>query len=570
MRISVTLLILAACLPAGAVDELIGLWGSRVVIPPAYRGSISITELDDGVHELCVDGRCDRWRWDEVEGDTHRFELSDVGTVVTQRDGTTHWIQPPASTYQGWATPIRMEQIGKRRGGTVEPYEERRTFYLKVQRQEDDSIYAFVRNPERNFGNGMFDRIALDGRRITFLNEEGEVVTEGRLAEDGQSLTMNMFWYGTVEMQRLDEGAAAIGFDTRTRHAGAPRMQRPWPDEDWEVADIDAVGLDVAPITALFERIANFEIPHVYAAAVHALLVARDGKLVFEEYFAGYDASMPHDTRSAGKSIGAVLAGAIGVDPKTKLCDSVDWAEKQCEADPRRARITLEHLITMSPGIACDDDDMESPGNEGAMQNQSEQPDWYRYILDVPMAHEPGEHDAYCSAGINLSGAILSAEGGAEVYQLFDRYLARPLGIEHYHMNLDPVGHGYLGGGIRLRPRDMLKFGELMRTGGLWKGERILPEAWVEASTAPHSSLNEENDYGYAWWRQTIEVEGRPVETYYASGNGGQMLFVIPEFDMTVLFMGGNYGNYGTWRHFRDLYLADYILKAALPSEAEK
>lgn len=476
-------------------------------------------------------------------------------------------MQPGRATYDGWATPIRLTARGSRSAGPVRPFVERRSFYLRFLRGEEGTLRVFLRHTERN--QGIYLDLAtatLDGDSVALLDHDGELVTEARLTNDDEDLLLSLWGYGTIALRRLAEGEPAIGFDPRPRHA-PPVLHAPFPDDDWSTAAPEDVGLRSEPLAALLTRIASLEVEAVSTAAVHAVLVARHGKLVFEEYFAGHDRDTQHDTRSAGKSLTSMLVGAMGVDPETTLCDSLPWASPQCAKDPRRARITLKHLLTMSPGIDCDDDDMDSPGNEGVMQGQTDQPDWYRYIVDVPMKREPGERGVYCTAGINLIGAMLSAHEGAETFQLFDRYLARPLNIERYHMNLDPLGRGYMGGGLHIRPRDMLKLGEVMRTGGRFNGKRILPKSWVEESFTPHASLNEPDDYGYAWWRKTLDVDGRPVHTFYASGNGGQLLFVIPELDMTVLFMGGNYGNYGTWRHFRDTYLRSYVLKAALAGD---
>ena len=123
-----------------------------------------------------------------------------------------------------------------------------------------------------------------------------------------------------------------------------------------------------------------------------------------------------------------------------------------------------------------------------------------------------------------------------------------------------------MGGGIRLRPRDFMKLGQLYLDGGVWNGKRLVSEEWVEASAAPHSSLNREDDYGFAWWRQTYDVLGRDIETYYASGNGGQMTFVVPELDMVVQINAGNYSDGRTRNQFRDRLMREFILPAAINS----
>ena len=95
--------------------------------------------------------------------------------------------------------------------------------------------------------------------------------------------------------------------------------------------------------------------------------------------------------------------------------------------DARKRRITVENLMTMSSGFACDDNDDNSPGNEDVMQSQTAQPDWYKYTLDLPMQYEPGARAVYCSAGINLLGAIVARATGEPLEQYFYRRFAAPM-----------------------------------------------------------------------------------------------------------------------------------------------
>lgn len=201
------------------------------------------------------------------------------------------------------------------------------------------------------------------------------------------------------------------------------------------------------------------------------------------------------------------------------------------------------------------------------MQSQEAQPDWYRYTLDLPMRAEPGAADIYCSAGMNLLGGAISKAAGQSLPAFFDEQIAAPLQMGHYQMNLSPTEHGYMGGGIRLRPRDFLKLGQTYLDGGTWNGQRIVSEDWVRASAAAHSSINTEDDYGYAWWRRSFQVEDRAIASYHAAGNGGQMLFVVPELELVVLFNAGNYNDGRTRGTFRDRYMQGAILPAAIAAE---
>jgi CubicO group peptidase (beta-lactamase class C family) len=211
------------------------------------------------------------------------------------------------------------------------------------------------------------------------------------------------------------------------------------------------------------------------------------------------------------------------------------------------------------------------------MQNQRQQPDWWKYTLDLPMAHEPGSRYAYCSAGMNLMGAALTTATGNSIPELFERTVARPLQFGPYYWNLIPNGEGYLGGGAFLRPRDLLKVGQTYLGGGRWNGRRIVDSAWVTRSTAPYVRISPETtgldakqfpnfygeaDDGYAWHVNKLRSGDRTYREYEANGNGGQLLIVVPELDLAVVFTAGNYRQGGIWGRWRDEIVGKEIIPA--------
>jgi CubicO group peptidase (beta-lactamase class C family) len=287
---------------------------------------------------------------------------------------------------------------------------------------------------------------------------------------------------------------------------------------------------------------------------------------VLEEYFQGFDRERPHDTRSASKTFASLLVGAaielgapLSVDtPVDSLFPTTDAAAGR---DPRRAQMTVAHLMTMTSGLACDDNDDGSPGNEDRMQ-QSEQPDWYRYTLDLPQVHAPGERYAYCSGAVNLIGGVIGAVTGNWLPEFFHRHVAAPLQMGPYHINLMPTGEAYLGGGMHLRPRDALKLGQLYLDGGVWNGRRVTSSAWVTESLAYQVDVGDGSSDGYNWHRHSFVVGERTYVEYDASGNGGQLVMVFPELELVVGIFAGNYGQYGVWRRFRDELVPQYIVAA--------
>jgi CubicO group peptidase (beta-lactamase class C family) len=271
--------------------------------------------------------------------------------------------------------------------------------------------------------------------------------------------------------------------------------------------------------------------------------------------------------RSAGKTFASVLLGAamrqgLPIAPETKVYDLLAGMGPFANPDPRKSQITLAHLMTHTAGLACNDNDDASPGNEGTMQRQRQQPNWWKYTLDLPMAHDPGTRYAYGSANMNLMGAALTTATRTWLPELFDRTVARPLQFGPYHWNLMPNDEGYLGGGAWLQPRDLLKVGQTYLDGGVWRGRRIVDASWVKRSTAPHFHISPattgldadqfgefygEGDDGYAWHLGSVRTAKGTYPSYAATGNGGQVVLVIPEVELAVVFTGGNFGQGGIW-----------------------
>ncbi|HEX8806076.1 MAG TPA: serine hydrolase, partial [Candidatus Aquilonibacter sp.] len=221
--------------------------------------------------------------------------------------------------------------------------------------------------------------------------------------------------------------------------------------------------------------------------------------------------------------------------------------------DARKERMTVADLMTMASGLACDDNDDNSPGNEDAMQSQPAGTDWYRYTLDLPMVADPGTHAVYCTAGINLLGAIVRAATRTPLATLFANRFAAPMQFGTYAMWLmpAPMNDAYMGGGDYFRPRDFLKFGALLLNGGRWNGTPIVDASWITTSIAPRTAPEGEGDrYGYGWHISSVLVDGTSYEVVNAGGNGGQLMIVIPKLDVAIMLTAGNYNQYPVWRQF--------------------
>jgi CubicO group peptidase (beta-lactamase class C family) len=278
---------------------------------------------------------------------------------------------------------------------------------------------------------------------------------------------------------------------------------------------------------------------------IHSLLIARHGKLVVEEYFHGYHRDQPHNTRSAAKSWTAVLLGAAmqaGVPIRLNtpvyqtMLDSLPP-----DLDPRKRAMTLEHLISMTAGYDCAGD--SAPGNEDVMQSQTEEPDWYRYTLNVPMVTAPGDTVVYCSIEPNLAGGMLRKIAGEPLPEMFYRLVAQPLRMSNYHLFLTPTGEAYGGGGHQFLPRDFLKLAQLMVNEGRWNGRQIISREWARRSGAALRNLTPTQQYGWLWNSMEYPYQGRTVRGFFAAGNGGQIFMGIPALDLVIGFTGGSYND---------------------------
>ncbi|MGH8316094.1 MAG: serine hydrolase domain-containing protein, partial [Steroidobacterales bacterium] len=184
----------------------------------------------------------------------------------------------------------------------------------------------------------------------------------------------------------------------------------------------------------------------------------------------------------------------------------------------------------------------DAPGNEDKMQEQTAEPDWYRYTLVVPMATDPGAESVYCSSQPNLLGGVIGAKTGRPLADLFRELVADPLGMKHYSLFVQPTGEPYMGGGVQVEARDFLKFAQLMLNQGTWQGHRIVSKEWSQRSTSSVVRLRG-SGYGYLWWIGEYDYHGRKLAAYFAGGNGGQVSLGVPELDLAITFLGGNYSD---------------------------
>jgi CubicO group peptidase (beta-lactamase class C family) len=339
--------------------------------------------------------------------------------------------------------------------------------------------------------------------------------------------------------------------------------------DTWVVATPASVEMSAEPLAEMEKAIRDGEFKKI-----GSVLVARHGKLVYEAYFEG-DANTLRDTRSATKSITGVLVGIAINDQKLSGVDALvfsllpERARKMQNPDPRKNKITLEDLLTMSSPLECDDWNDASRGNEERMYLVE---DWAQFIADLPIrgrmhlgeqADAPpyGRYFSYCTGGVFTLSEVLQKVTGERTDHYAQAKLFGPLGIIDAEWVYSPMNVPQTGGGLRLTSRDLLKIAELYRAGGQWQGRQIVDEAWVRASTRPHVRIDDETEYGYLWWLKSFQSGSKSYPAFYMSGNGGNKVAMFPSLDLTVVLTSTNYNTKGMHEQ-TDRLLTDFILRA--------
>jgi CubicO group peptidase (beta-lactamase class C family) len=211
--------------------------------------------------------------------------------------------------------------------------------------------------------------------------------------------------------------------------------------------------------------------------------------------------------------------------------------------DPRKEAMTLGNFLSMSSGLDCNDHSSTSPGRETVLDDT---PDWVKATLDLPMINDPGSHAYYCSGGVAVVGRMTENAVHRKLPDFAQAYLFGPLGISRadWIWNYDLTNADKEYSQIHLRPRDMLKLGILYAQAGRWQGRQILSADWVSASLAEQSRVDN-TGYGYFWWRPWMDVEtpsGTQRVTFNAAqGNGGQKIYLLPQYDLVAVFTAGDY-----------------------------
>ena len=300
----------------------------------------------------------------------------------------------------------------------------------------------------------------------------------------------------------------------------------PWPTGTWPRGELDARSTHLADSLFDLEPEQGF---------TYALLVVKNGQLVYERYEHGSTALYLQYSWSMAKSVTQALAGILAGQGRLALYEPVAVPEWQAEDDPRRA-ITLDQLLRMSSGLEFNEDYVDGGISDVIPMLMGDgRHDTGGFAAARPLIHPPGEHWSYSSGTTNIVCRLLRdvvGNGPTGMNAFMEQHLFGPTGMRTPTPRYDSAGT-FIGSSFLFAiPQDFARFGLLYLRDGWWEDRRILPEGWVDYARSPTYDDGVEA-YGAHWWL-------RPGDSgwFMASGYDGQRILVAPDRDVVVVRCG--------------------------------
>jgi CubicO group peptidase (beta-lactamase class C family) len=362
---------------------------------------------------------------------------------------------------------------------------------------------------------------------------------------------------GFVALFMLAASAAAaqtqqLAIGQRNLACGSPTSL----NDGWPTATPESAGLDGTRLCGIAAKLAATN------ANVHSIVIVRQGKLVFEQYFAGedqlwgtnrgrqeFDATTKHDMRSVSKSVTSLLFG-IAID--RQLIKGLDEPIVKFFPDYAAVKtagwdnVTLLHLLNMSSGMQWDQNrPWVDPQNDERQLTSEADP--FRFILSKSISAPPGTVWNYNSGETDLLGNVIERVSGKPLEVFAREALFAPLGISDWEWMKYRNEHISASAGLRLRPRDAAKIGQLVLNKGMWGSKQIVSAKWIEQSVTPRlqaiGNFGGLFYYGQQWWMGRTLSGDKDVKWVAAQGLGGQRVFIVPELDLVMATTSGMYGN---------------------------
>jgi len=352
---------------------------------------------------------------------------------------------------------------------------------------------------------------------------------------------------------------------------GAPAAM----NDGWDVSSPRQQHFDDALICAIGPQLHNLT-----EASPNGVVIVRHGVLVYEAYFTGHDqrwpqqhwgenlpslphdASTKHDLQSITKSVVGLL---VGIARDRGMINSVEtpvlsfFPDYGDLGDPVKTQITVRDLLTMTAGLRWP----YKPYLSMARQTDAA-PDPYRFVLEQPLVAKSGSWWHYNNGSAEVVGGVLQKSTGRPLDQFAKEALFDPLGITDWEWGKMASGHPGASWGLRLRPRDLAKIGQLVLNHGVWRGQQIVNAGWIKEMTTPQV-VRPKFSFGYLWWLDPRSIAGRGFDLIYSSGWGGQCLYIVPSLDLVVVVTAGvyNFDGQGDQDLAGDTVLTKFVLPAA-------
>lgn len=323
--------------------------------------------------------------------------------------------------------------------------------------------------------------------------------------------------------------------------------QIPWPDGDL----IENTGLPANVNEEKLLEASNWAFDRESPEQVTlSLVVVYNGQIIHERYAPGFDVTTRTRTWSTAKSIASTLIGMLVDEGRLALDEPLgfDWYPnaRSPETDPRN-EITLRHVLNMSSGL-------ETVDNRGLEYATGSGMSYWAGSSSVvgarsrALIREPGTYWDYENYDTLLGVyAMKLALGGEKAYAEFPRKaLLDKIGMRNTLVSTDRFGDFVMSSQIYTNARDLARFGLLYLGNGIWNGERLLSEEWIDFVRTPAPATKSIGSiYGGQWW---LVPEGRddvPKDAYSTSGNRGQFSVIVPSHDMVIVRRGLDYGRQG-------------------------
>jgi len=271
-------------------------------------------------------------------------------------------------------------------------------------------------------------------------------------------------------------------------------------------------------------------------------LVIENNALVIEQYYNGWEKGRLHILASNTKSFNSLLIGVAIEKGYIKNVDQrmLDFFPEyeNLKKDTLKNRITIKNLLTMTSGFQWDEQSLPltDPNNMGRKMELTD--DWLKSALMLPMDTIPGTKYVYSGPNNIILSEIIKKSTGQNIAEFAEKYLFEPIGIKEYEW-LSKNGVFDSGGGLKLKSRDIAKYGLLHLNLGKWGDKIIVSKKWVEEMSQPFIEIKHPFYSCYQWQMAKTDLG---FNVWFIPGNGGQIINIIPALNMVVVVNADNRG----------------------------